>query len=193
MFTCAGKFGDNIDVQLSYFRGDEFIVSPWHTQSASLASMMSLVMCRAGSTQIGNVFRNALQQHSIKKVDALIFVGDSCEEDGIGLVRLAADLSRNGIRLFMFHDDTPMKEPVNRNPQTREIFEAIVAAANGAFAQFDTRSSDTLQDYLKAVVAFTTKDTRKLDSLVTGGQIKTEAGRRLIASVRGFLPPPSPK
>ena len=71
-----------IDVRLAFYRGfDEFKVSRWTSDGRELARLMSAVRCLAGRTQIGRLLRYAAEQRRESRIDAVVFVGDCCEED----------------------------------------------------------------------------------------------------------------
>jgi hypothetical protein len=81
MFVAAEALG-GIDVRLAFYRGfDEFKVSRWTSDGRELARLMSAVRCLAGRTQIGRLLRYAAEQRRDSRIDAVVFVGDCCEED----------------------------------------------------------------------------------------------------------------
>ena len=74
-----------LDVQLVYFRGvaridGECRASNWLSDPVKLAAYMSGIRCRAGLTQISRVLDHTLHEASQRKISAMIYVGDCCEE-----------------------------------------------------------------------------------------------------------------
>ena len=95
----------SLEIQLAYFRGlGEFRVSSWTTKSKDLLGLMTAVSCGAGETQIKKVLRHALTETKNKPVDALIFIGDSIEEDIDSLGALAGELGLLGVPTFFFQE-----------------------------------------------------------------------------------------
>jgi hypothetical protein len=81
MFVAADALG-GLDVRLAFYRGfDEFKVSKWTSDGRELARLMSAVRCLAGRTQIARLLRYASEQRRESRLDAVVFVGDCCEEE----------------------------------------------------------------------------------------------------------------
>ena len=81
MFVETARLG-GIEVQLGFFRGfGEFKISQWTSDPKRLLSLMKSVKCMAGQTQIQKVLKHALNQTKECKLDAVVYVGDSMEED----------------------------------------------------------------------------------------------------------------
>ncbi len=79
MFSATQGIGA-LEIQLAWYRGfGEFESSPWMTNSADLVRRMTGVQCRAGETQIAQVLEHAIAETRRKKVNAVVFVGDSVE------------------------------------------------------------------------------------------------------------------
>ncbi|MCA1804624.1 MAG: hypothetical protein LC646_04610 [Xanthomonadaceae bacterium] len=96
MFEETAALGGLV-VQLCYYRGyGEFEASPWYASSRELLARMSAVRCRAGQTQLEQVLRHALAETRRRRVQALVFVGDSMEEDLDRLGDLAGQLGCSG-------------------------------------------------------------------------------------------------
>ena len=81
MFVAADTLG-GLDVRLAFYRGfEEFKVSKWTSDGRELARLMSAVRCLAGRTQIARLLSYAADQRRESRLDAVVFVGDCCEED----------------------------------------------------------------------------------------------------------------
>ena len=190
MFFTVQKAGANLAVQLSYYYGSTFAASAWLKDASDLAHVMSQVQCVTGNTQIEKLFDHTLAEHKKNRVGALIFVGDSCEEQEQTLMYKARGLKANNIRLFVFHDEMTLSGrfdfSVSRNVNTGSIFRAVTQAAGGEYAAFDLTSPDVLQDYLKTVAVYSTGNRNELLRLPP----KTESGRRFLNNVLR-LPPPN--
>ncbi len=165
MFTETAALG-GLEIQLAYYRGfGEFKVSPWLTDSNVLLRRMTAVFCLAGETQIGTVLRHAVNEAEKKKVNALVFVGDSMEEDIDRLGAVAGELGLLGVPAFMFHE--------GNNPVAAFAFQQVARLTGGACCRFDSTSAKTLRDLLSAVAVFAAGGRRALEDLAKrrGGEV----------------------
>ncbi len=104
MFVAADALG-GLDVRLGFYRGfDEFKVSRWTSDGKELARLMSAVRCLAGRTQIGKMLRYAGEQRRESRIDAVVFVGDCCEEDVDAVGHEAAQLGLLGLPVFVYQE-----------------------------------------------------------------------------------------
>jgi hypothetical protein len=141
----ASKGG--LEIQLAYFRGfGEFSASSWATKSENLLGLMTAVTCRAGETQIKKVLRHALTETKNKHVDALIFIGDSIEEDIDSLGAVAGELGLLGVPTFCFQE--------GENELAEFGFRQISKLTNGAYCRLDVNSAKTLRELLRAVANY---------------------------------------
>ncbi len=146
MFKQTAALG-GLEIQLVYYRGfGECKVSPWVANSNDLLKRMTAVMCLAGHTQIGKVLKHALKESKKRKVGALVFVGDSIEEDIDRLGHLAGELGLLGLPCFMFHE--------GQDPLARMAFQQIARLSGGAYCPFDATSAQQLRDLLSAVAVY---------------------------------------
>ncbi|MDJ0947306.1 MAG: VWA domain-containing protein [Alphaproteobacteria bacterium] len=146
MFTETDALG-GLDVQLAFYRGfGDFRATAWAGSSKELLDVMTGVRCLGGQTQIAKVLRHAVRETKQKKVDALVFVGDCCEEDVDQLCHIAGQLGLLGVPAFMFHEGA---EPV-----ARSAFQQIARLTGGACCSFDAASAQQLRDLLAAVAVF---------------------------------------
>jgi len=146
MFSETAALG-GLDIQLVFYRGfGECRASPWVSNSKELLRRMTAVGCRAGQTQIAKVLRHAMKETKAKKVGALVFVGDCCEEDVDRLGQLAGELGLLGVPCFMFHE--------GGDPIARLAFSEIARLTGGAYCPFDANSAQQLRDLLSAVAVY---------------------------------------
>ncbi len=146
MFKETATLG-GLEIQLVYYRGfGECKASPWIANSHDLLKRMTGVMCLAGHTQIGKVLKHALKESKKRKVGALVFVGDSIEEDIDRLGPLAGELGLLGLPCFMFHEGP--------DPLARMAFQQIARLSGGAYCPFDATSAQQLRDLLSAVAVY---------------------------------------
>lgn len=157
MFSATDDLG-GLEIQLAFYRGfGEFKVSPWLTDSADLLGRMTATFCLAGETQIGKVLRHAINETKTRKVNALVFVGDSIEEDVDKLGAVAGELGLLGVPAFLFHEGD--------DPIAGFAFRQIARLTNGACCRFDASSAQILRDLLGAVAVFAAGGRPALDDL----------------------------
>ena len=141
----AAKGG--LEVQLAYFRGfGEFDVSNWTSEPQDLLSIMTAVSCRAGETQIKKVLLHTLAETKKHSVDALIFIGDSMEEDIDSLGAVSGELGLLGVPAFIFQE--------GNNSIAEFAFRQISKLTNGAYCRLDVNSAQTLRQLLRAVANY---------------------------------------
>jgi hypothetical protein len=173
MFDETASLG-GLEIQLCYYRGHRaFSASPWLTQSAILAQRMTDVRCIGGMTQIGRVFKHAINETRVRKVDALVFVGDCMEESIDPLAHLAGELGLLGVPLFLFHEGS--------DGVAARAFEQFARLSGGACCPFDTGSAQQLSDLLNAVAIYAAGGRQALENFGSrkGGNIL-----RLVHQVR---------
>lgn len=150
-----------LTVQLVYFRGfNECKASGWVAEPKALANLMTKVDCRGGNTQIGRVLSHVKNAASKAKVNAVIFVGDACEENTDGLCQSAGEIGLLGVPLFMFHEGT--------DPTAEKAFKEIAKLTRGAYFRLDDASPKVLAELLAAVAAYATGGKKALEA--KGGQ-----------------------
>ena len=170
MFMEAKKAG-GLAVQLVYFRGfNECKASRWVSDPEALANMMSKVDCRGGNTQIGKVLVHVKNQAAKSKVNAVIFVGDACEENVDGLCQKAGEVGLLGVPLFMFQEGT--------DGVAERAFKEIAKLTRGAYFRLDNASPKVLAELLGAVAAYATGGRQALES--KSGQ----AARALLSQLK---------
>lgn len=146
MFSETAALG-TLAVQLAYYRGfGEFKATPFETDSDGLLRRMTRVYCLGGRTQIAKVLRHALAENKAEKVNALVFVGDACEEPIDELAHRAGELGLHGVPAFMFHE--------GREPMAEKAFRQVARLSGGAYCHFDAASARHLRDLLSAVAVY---------------------------------------
>jgi hypothetical protein len=146
MFAEVAVIG-SLDVQLIYFRGvDECKASTWVSDPMALAKLMVKIRCEAGETQIERVLARASRETAQRKINAVVYVGDCCEESRDQLVPAARKLGDLGVPVFMF------QEGPDQIAESR--FKEIAELTHGAYYRFDRGSARQLAELLKAVAMF---------------------------------------
>lgn len=146
MFLAAQALG-GLQIQLCFYRGyGEFKASPWLAEAAPLLRMMTSVSCRAGETQIARVLQHATNEALARRVSALVFVGDCCEETIDALAAKAGELGTLGVPAFMFHE--------GQDPRAERAFQEVARLTAGAYCRFDASSPDALRRLLCAVAVY---------------------------------------
>ena len=144
MFREVALIG-SLDVQLVYFRGvdDGCAASDWTADPLQLGAVMSSIKCQSGLTQISRVLDHAIHEASKRKIGALVFVGDCCEEPRDHLMPRARRLS---VPAFMFQE--------GHDAGAERAFREIAQLTRGAHLRFDQGSARQLGELLRAVAMF---------------------------------------
>jgi hypothetical protein len=171
MFWAAGE---GLSVQLFFFRGHKHAFTKWVSSPETLVRVMQKIECIGGYTQISKVLRHALDEHVLSPIQALVFVGDSCEEELDELAGLASKLGAAKLPVFMFHEgedhtvvessDCSLKPEQQTCSGTvlftvSQAFKTIADNSGGAYFKFDVNSpaaiaqfADTLNAVAKLAV-----------------------------------------
>ena len=170
MFKAVKAVG-GLDVQLVYFRGfNECQASRWVGDPEALARLMRRVSCEGGYTQIRKVLAHAKRENAVRKVNAVVYVGDCMEEDVDELAQLAGELGLVGVPVFMFHE--------GREPKAERTFKEIARLSRGAYCPFDTGSARQLRELLTAVAVYATGGRKALKDF--SSETKSGAAMRLL-------------
>lgn len=146
MFREAAAIG-GLDVRLVYFRGlGECRASPWLSDAAQLARLMSRITVEGGQTQIHKVLSEARREAVAHGVRALVFVGDAMEENPDELCAKAGELGLLKVPVFMFQEGC--------DSLTEQTYREIARLSGGAYGRFDTGAAAQLRDLLRAVAAY---------------------------------------
>jgi hypothetical protein len=166
MFHATDGLG-GLEVQLVFFRGfGECKSSPWVWTSDELVRRMTKVRCLGGRTQLRKILRHAIRETDVKRVNALVFVGDCFEEDIDAVCDLAGELGVRGVPAFMFQE--------GNDPIATNAFRQIAKLTGGAHCSFDLSSAQQLRDMLSAVAVFAAGGRRALEdySSKKGGKVQ---------------------
>ncbi|MEA4837872.1 MAG: VWA domain-containing protein [Rhodospirillaceae bacterium] len=146
MFLETSRLG-GLDVQLVFYRGlGECKASRWLADADSLLAAMRRVECLGGRTQIGRVLAHVRGETARQRVGALVFVGDSMEEDVDHLCHIAGELGVLGVPVFLFHEGEDARAGL--------AFAQIAKLSGGACCRFDSSSPAQLRALLGAVAAY---------------------------------------
>jgi hypothetical protein len=162
MFRKAAPFG--IDVQLVFFGGGHCRRTEWVSSGDELARLMGKIVCDAGFTQIGCVLDHVLSEHAKAPVQALIFIGDSMEEELDVLAGKALQFGAAGVPIFMFHEK-PHGPGLIRFEDVRAAYRLIALKSGGEYFEFNPekpRAAQQLGERLNAVARLAVGDTTAL-------------------------------
>jgi hypothetical protein len=169
MFAAVKEVG-GLDVQLIYFRGmDECRASRWVSNPDALARLMRSVSCVGGLTQMGKVIGHALEETRRRRINAVVYVGDSMEENVDALCARAGELALLGVPVFLFQEGA--------DETAARAFREIARLTKGAFCRFDRGSARQLRDLLAAVAVYAAGGRKALLALSQQGD---GAGARLL-------------
>jgi hypothetical protein len=166
LFDAASETG-GLDVKLAYFRGrDEARASRWVRDPAALTSVMGGISCRGGLTQIGKLLDHVVDQGRKAPVAALVYVGDTMEEDVDWLCAKAGEMALHNTRAFMFLE--------GRDPAAERAYREIARITGGVFLRFDPGAKAKLRALLRAIgtyaaggrAALAASDTREARQLL---------------------------
>lgn len=161
MFAEAGLAG-GLDVRLVYFRGlSECRASPWISDTAHLARLMSRIVVEGGHTQIGRVLSETRREAVKDGVRALVFVGDAMEENVDELCAKAGELGLLKVPVFMFQE--------GHDPTAEAAFREIARLSGGAWCRFDPGAAAQLRELLRAVAAYASGGRDALARLARSG------------------------
>ena len=151
----------SLRMQLVYFRGakglgGECKASRWVDNPADLAAIMTKISCDAGHTQIERVLSHVAREAiSGRKISALVFVGDACEEERDQLIEPASRLAQLGVPAFIFQEGHDLN--------ARGRFQEIARITRGVYLAFDQGAARQLSELLRAVAAFSVGGTIALE------------------------------
>lgn len=174
MFSAVDQIG-GLDVQLVYFRGfGECRASKWVSDPLALQRLMTKVGCQGGRTQIGKVLAHARRESGNKRINALVYVGDSMEERVDELCERAGELGLLGVPVFLFQE--------GYDPVAESAFKEICRLTGGAWCRFDAGSAAQLRELLAAVAVYAAGGREALKRLSAAG--KGAGARALLAQMK---------
>ena len=179
MFSEVATIGA-LDVQLVYYRGPsehpegECRASRWYDSPVYLTKAMSSIVCRAGYTQIRRVLLHCCQEALRSKINAVVFVGDACEESADSFSQPAADLGRLKVPVFM------LQEGEDKNVE--RVFREISRLTNGAYLHFNAGAARQLAELLRAIATFAVGGVTALEAAKIRARVKLLAALRADGS-----------
>ncbi len=174
MFHTVKTVG-TLDVQLIYFRGaGECRSSKWVSDPATLARLMTTVRCAGGFTQIGKVLSHARLETAVRRISALVYVGDCMEEQIDDLCGRAGELALLGVPVFLFQE--------GNDGQAERAFREIARLTRGAYCRFDHGSASQLRDLLTAVAMYAAGGRKALEKLSLSGG--SASARHLLTQMK---------
>jgi hypothetical protein len=183
MFANIQSLG-SLAVKLAYYRdSDECKASGWLDRVERVTDLMRKLKCIAGATQIERLLNVALNETDGKKIDAVVFIGDHCEENPDVLIDKAATLGAKGIPLIVFHE-VSAHDPSAQ--QAAPVFRQMADASRGHYCEFNNNSGLVLRELLENLVAFKMRGKAGLDAIPA----PTTPQARKLAAVLLRLPPP---
>lgn len=173
MFAMTTERG-GLAVQLVYFRGlFECRASRFVASAQALDGFMRRIHCESGSTQIAKVLRHARNEAKDAPVGALVFIGDSMEENPEQLYAIAGELGLRGVKAFLFQE--------GQNLMVKRVFEQIARLTGGACAAFDPGAPGRLRELLGAAAAYAAGGLPELERRAREGG---EGARLLLSRMR---------
>ncbi len=174
MFREADAVG-GLDIKLVFFRGyRECKASAWYGQSDPLRRAMTSIRCQGGYTQIERVLKRAVKEAREGRVDALVYVGDCCEEEIDAVCAAAGALGLAGVPAFLFQEGA--------DPYAESVFREVARLTSGAWCRFHEGSAAQLRDLLGAVAVYAAGGRRALTDY---GNRKGGEALRLARSMAG--------
>jgi hypothetical protein len=143
MFQEASRIG-GLEIQLATYGGHVFETSDWVSDGQALAEKMAKITCRTGNTQIEKLLTHAQRENALRKIQALVFVGDSMEESEDKLFAIAREL---GLPIFVFREGD--------DPTAGRVFSELARLTRGAHCVFAPGAARELAGLLRAVAAYT--------------------------------------
>src|SRR5437764_15082125 len=107
---------------------------------------MEKIDCRGGAAQIRKSLAHAKRENEVKKVQALVFVGDAMEEPIDDLCAAAGQLGLVGVPAFVFQE--------GHDPDAERAFRDVAKLSHGAYCRFDPGAAHELAELLRAVAAY---------------------------------------
>mgnify|MGYP001603502130 CR=1 FL=1 len=104
------------------------------------------IACKAGETQILRVLDRVIADTKAQHVNALVLVGDACEEDKRPLRYAANELGLCHTPVFCLQE--------GNDKDATKAFQQIAQFSGGAYLPFDLSSIDKLRDLLAAITVF---------------------------------------
>jgi len=134
MFREVAAIG-GLAMKLVFFRGVDIQSFPFTSDGEQLAREMGKIGCIGGYTQIEKLLKHAAKVTEQERVQALVFVGDSVEEDFDCISGAAGELGKLGVPAFVFHEKS---EP---DPMAAKLLGISPARTEQTFREIALRTS----------------------------------------------------
>ena len=112
----------------------------------TLRDRAAAIACIAGHTQLLPILSRSLSSAGIR---VITYIGDVYEESPTRGRKLADELGRRGIKLFVFHDTTDWTAR-----RDAELFLDLARRTGGCVLPFDASAPDRLRELLAAIAVF---------------------------------------
>src|SRR5262249_58315172 len=118
---------------------------------------------------IEGALKHARKEHQAQPLNAIVYMGDMCEEQAQAIYDAVASLS--GVPCFVFQegDDDLIAGP---------IFQEMARLSRGAYSKFSVGSARELAELLRAVAAFAVGGVTALADL------RTDSARKLLGQMK---------
>ncbi len=146
MFEASLSLG-GLEMQVAYYQGfSNFTAFPWCSDSKKIINYMDSVQCLGGLTQINKFLVHALYELKKTKINAIVFIGDCMEENPDIILNNVGKIGLKGVPMFIFQE--------GNNPEANFVFGEMARITNGFHTIFNSSSSSTLKNLLKAIAIF---------------------------------------
>lgn len=149
-----------VAVKLIYFRGHrECKAGEWQIDPAIVSRSMLTLSCKTGETQIARMLRQALAENEKLTwageagpvcITGVVFIGDHSEDNPGELLELAAELGKQSMPLFVFHE---ISDDDARSLKARPLFERMAELSGGVYVEFKPDSGAILRELLSSIAA----------------------------------------
>jgi len=168
MFNETAKLG-GLEMMVIYFRGmDEVGASNSTSDARELQHFMGRIRCEGGYTKYARAFERVRQEHQRAAINAVIVIGDMCEERPPAPIYDA--VAGLGVPCFCFQE--------GNDPELRPVFEKIRDLTKGAYYAFDAGSIAQLRELLQAVARFA------VGGLTALADLRTDGARKLLGQLK---------
>jgi hypothetical protein len=141
---------DQLDIALAYHSGGHLKeMTKFSSDATVFLDRIMTVRCDMGLTALNEILDKSL---SVSGVTALIYIGDSYEEEEEEAFELARQMKKKKIKTFMFHDNS--SDNFYDTGYAREVFAEIVHITGGALLDFNEQSVQKTSEYLEAIALY---------------------------------------
>lgn len=138
---------DELDVALAVHGGSRLhTFTEFTTDGKTLRDLAASISCEAGQTRLLPILSGSLARPGVRVVT---YIGDVYEESLNQGRKIADDLGRRGIKLFVFHDISDWAAR-----RDAEVFLDLARRTGGCVLPFDASAPSRLRDLLRAIAVF---------------------------------------